>query len=139
MKYRATLPVVVLLLVMFSMIEISNSAENSVTEGFQEVVITGKYKEEMTGGQIDIRDSTPGKESFSVKYLLGDTNRFELIDDSVLINQNGKYITPDKLRVPCKAMVDYQTLSNGKRNIIALQVSKILSGSTEKWTEPLPH
>jgi hypothetical protein len=124
---------------MFSMIEISNSAENSVTEGFQEVVITGKYKEEMTGGQIDIRDSTPGKESFSVKYLLGDTNRFELIDDSVLINQNGKYITPDKLRVPCKAMVDYQTLSNGKRNIIALQVSKILSGSTEKWTEPLPH
>jgi len=139
MKYRITLPVVAVLLVMFLMVEISGSAENSLTKEFKEVVITSKYKVEMTGGQRDKRDSTPGKEPFSVKYLLGGTDRFELIDDSVLIDQNGKYIAPDKLRVPCKAMIDYQTLSNGKRNIIALQVSKILSGSTEKWTEPLPH
>ncbi len=134
------LPIAFILLTILFTGQTSLALASSNEGSIEQVVITNKFKKKMavTGSIKNSEDGTPDGEPFSTKYLIGSKIRYELLDTSIILNQRGEAITADKLKVPCNATISFQRLSNGKRNVLSLDVGQELKGATSRWDEPLP-
>lgn len=70
--------------------------------------------------------------------IVVDGSRMFITQDTIVRNLEGKGADFNELYVPCQAKVLYQELPNGGRNVLELDVQKLLSGASKQWPDPTP-
>ena len=70
--------------------------------------------------------------------IVVDGRRMFITRDTIVKNVEGKSTDFDEVFVPSQARILFQELPNGDRNVLELDIQKLLSGATKKWPEPTP-
>lgn len=100
------------------------------------VVVEKKIRKRIfAGGDKQLSEDPGPEDAYSIKFVVISKLRYDFIDESVVVDGNGKNLSPNELPVPCEADLTYQTVGHGTRNILSLRVLRKLPSSTQQWSQ----
>lgn len=144
MRYTRNIQFVLFGLIMFGFIWPAFSFAEAENEVFEvTAVIAGKMRSASTfssGQSMEGED----RQKYNNAYILAKTKgnnineRYEIVEKTTGFDQRGKPLSIDRFPAPSEALLRYQRLSTGGKNVLEMVLIRTLPGASPAWQVPLP-
>lgn len=69
-------------------------------------------------------------------FISKSATRYEITEATTIFGKNGKELTAEQLKLPCKVKMESEKLSNGFINVKTIQVTHYMTSSSSDWFTP---
>lgn len=120
---------------MMSWLQPAGAWSNVYDTNSMTVTVTEKFQKNNGSTRHGVSEEGSNGTSRGIQYIIADHTRYELLETTTFQNRQGGKITADEVPVPSKALISFQILKSGNRNLENLKVLRKLSSSTTDWSE----